>query len=425
MEEGFYMTTKELSRAELFARIKEKRLTQIKAAEILNLSLRQVQRLYAGYKQAGVKALISKKRGKPSNNRLPDLLKTRILELVTCEAYTGFGPTFMHEKLAQYHGITISVEALRQLMILSEVWKSNQKGRPIVHQQRLRRARSGELVQIDGSHHAWFENRARPCVLIVFIDDATGRIHAKFFESETTAAYLITTWEYIEKYGRMRAVYPDRHGIFRVNTPGCPKKDCLTQYGRALKELDIELICANSPQAKGRVERANKTLQDRLIKELRLAGISTIEEANVFLPGFLEEYNGKFSRQPRDARDAHRELLTEQHLERVLCVKDLRKVSKNLEIQYENVIYQLEGDRLRGVVITVLKGVNDNSLRLEYKGKELTFKVIGEQEYQGRIVTSKEIDRFFRTKQIRQVASHHPWKQEGKATARKKQYMAL
>ena len=240
------MTEKEVSRANIFSEISQKKVSKTRAAEILGLSPRHVGRLYAEFKKSGLVVLISRQRGKPSNHQLPPILKARVSELVTCKSYEGFGPTFMCEKLEELHGIIISVETTRQIMAQIGVWKINQKKHPVLHQQRKRRARFGELVQIDGSPHAWFEDRGDACVLIVFIDDATGRTYGKFFESETTEAYMITVQEYITKYGRPCAFYSDKYGVFRINKPGCLKKELLTQFGRACKELNIELICANS-----------------------------------------------------------------------------------------------------------------------------------------------------------------------------------
>jgi transposase len=250
MIEGVYMTTKELSRAEVFLKIKNKQLSQTQAAQELNLSLRQIQRVYRQYKTEGVKALSSKKRGKQSNHQLNPFVKSRIEELITCDTYLGFGPLFMCETLEKRHGIKVSKETIRQLMIANCVWNIKVKKRPVIHQQRQRRARTGELVQIDGSPHDWFEDRGDRCTLIVFIDDATGQIHARFVETETTYGYMKTAWEYFIKYGKPLALYSDKHNIFRINIPNCNKKDQLTQFGRAIKELDIKLICASSPQAK-------------------------------------------------------------------------------------------------------------------------------------------------------------------------------
>jgi transposase len=349
MDKGIFMTEQAVDRANLFAEISQKKISQTGAAKVLGLSVRQVQRLYAAFLKEGVKALASHRWGKPGNRQLPPFLRARVLELVTCEKYTGFGPTFMCEKLEELHGIKISRETTRKLMIQTGVWEVDKKKRLVIHQQRPPRARFGELLQIDGSPHAWFEDRGESCVLIVFIDDATKRTYGKFFESETTEAYMTVTEEYIKKYGRWEVAYSDKHGIFRVNTPGCTKRESLTQFGRALKELGIRLMCANSPQAKGRVERMNQTLQDRLVKEMRLVGINDIHRANEFLLTFWDPFNEKFSIPPRNPVSAHRPLLPEHRLERILCKKENRKISKNLEIQYNNVIYQITLDKPLGI----------------------------------------------------------------------------
>ena len=247
------------------------------------------------------------------------------MELVACEAYFGFRPTFMTEKLEELHQIKISRETTRQIMIESGVWMAKNKKSPVIHQQRERRHCCGELVQIDGSPHAWFEDRGEPCTLLVYIDDATGRTYGKFAEAETTAAYMIATREYIKKYGRPLAFYSDKYSVFRINIPGSTRKESLTQFGRALKELEIKLIYANSPQAKGRVERANQTLQDRLVKELRLRNISTIEEGNRYLEEFFCKHNEKFMMNPKKEIDLHQAALPDDALDKILCMKEYRK----------------------------------------------------------------------------------------------------
>jgi hypothetical protein len=420
MEEGLYMSNRELSRLEIFQKINHQRITQVQAAVVLSLSLRQIQRLYSNFKKQGAKALVSKKRGIRGNHRLPDIIRKRILELVTCEQYSGFGPTFMNEKLSERHNISVSVEITRQFMIQSGVWKAKKEKRPVIHQQRKRRARFGELLQIDGSPHAWFENRGEPCVLIVFIDDATGRTFGKFFESETTRAYMITMREYITRFGRPLACYSDKHGIFKINQPNCVKSECETQYGRALRELEIDLIYAHSPQAKGRVERTNGTLQDRLVKEMRLAGISSIEEANSFLQMYWDKYNERFSIEPEDKNDAHTPLLREHELERILCMKHSRVVSKNLEVQFECTVYQIVPEKaprgLRGSRVDVLEALN-GKISIEHQGKSLEFREFKTQVHNGVEIDPKEIDRFLKEKKARKVPYHHPWRQEGRARA--------
>jgi transposase len=418
MEGGINMTEQEKNRADLFSQISQKNISQTEAAKQLGLSLRHVQRLYALYRKIGLSALVSRHRDRPSNHQLPAFFKARIRELVTCEQYSGFGPTFMCEKLEQRHGLKVSKETTRQLMIQSGVWGAKKKKSPVIHQQRKRRARCGELLQIDGSLHAWFEDRGDPCTLNVYIDDATGRTFGKFSEAETTEAYMIVTEEYIKKYGRWMAAYSDKHGIFRVNKPGCDRRENLTQFGRALKELGIELICANSPQAKGRVERANQTLQDRLVKELRLAGINDIEKGNAFLLTFWDEYNARFSVPPEDPRDVHRPLLPEQDLKKILCTKEYRKVSKNHEISYKSVVYQILLDKpysnLRGATVTISEGLQ-GEIAIEHRGKLLHFRKFLEQEFAGEVVSAKEIDRFLSKKMTRRKISHsHPWKKQGR-----------
>lgn len=409
MNEGYYMTDIEMFRANTCSEIAQKKKTQAEAAQILGISLRQAQRLYATFRKKGMAGLGSKQRGRASNRQLDPFVKARVLELIACERYRGFRPTFMCEKLKQLHDIKVSVETVRQLMMETNIWKGRSQKRPIIHQQRKRRARCGELVQIDGSPHHWFEDRGGPCTLIVYIDDATGRTYGKFFESETTKAYMTVTAEYIKKYGRMEAAYSDKHAIFRINTPGCTHRESLTQFGRALQELDIKLICANSPQAKGRVERANQTLQDRLVKEMRLAEIDDIDSANHFLLTFWSDYNTKFSIEPEDYRDAHRELLPEHNLDKTLCKKEYRKVSKNLEVQYNNVIYQIKTDQpnrsLIRAMVTIREDVN-GEVSMEYQGKPLRIQLYAQQLSQGEIVTAKEIDRFLRERPKKRLSAH-------------------
>lgn len=426
MCEGVYMTKKELGRAEVLSRVKEKRMTQRQAATQLCLSLRQLQRQYKLYCEEGVLALASKKRGRGSNNKLPETIRQAVCEIVTQSKYNGFGPTLMSEKLEELHNIKISRETTRQIMIASGVWISKREKRPIIHQQRQRRARMGELLQIDGSPHAWLEDRDEPCNLLVFIDDATGRTYGKFFEAETTAGYMQTMQEYIARYGAPLAVYSDKHSIFRINHGQGTKKENFTQFGRALNELDIELIYANSPQAKGRVERANQTLQDRLIKELRLAGINSMSEANKFLETFWDKYNEKFAVSPAYAEDAHREITSEVDLTRILCEKQERVISKNQEFQFENVIYQVVPEKrhiaLAGTKVTIIRGL-DGALSFEHKGNPLTVRKYNEQIPGAVELSRKELDHYFRTRGHK-VAKHHPWLQEGRVEARMRSYRA-
>ena len=427
MNEGVYMTQKELDRVKVLMKVSEKKLKQTQAAIELNLSLRQVQRLCKLYKTQGIAAIASKKGGKASNRKLPESIRVQVSDVIVGALYVGFGPTLMSEKLEELHGIKISRESVRQLMIENETWSVVKEKRPVIHQQRQRRARSGELVQIDSSPHAWFEDRGERCNLLVFIDDATGRTYGKFFESETTAGYMQMMFEYIKLYGKPLVLYSDKHAIFRINSGDSTRKDNFTQFGRALKELDIGLIYANSPQAKGRVERANQTLQDRLIKEMRLAGISTMEEANKFLDSFWDKYNKRFSVLPRCSEDAHRKIGTEVDLSKILCMKQERTVSKNLEFQFENEIYQIMLEKpcksLIRAKITAIRRL-DGSLFFEYQGKSLPVRKYAEQQSFGPEVSSKELEYYFQKRNTRKVPESHPWRQEGRAAKRQREYWA-
>jgi transposase len=415
VREEAYMTKKEVFRAEIFVRIAQGHISKTQAAHELNISLRHVLRLNKEYGRIGREALLSKRRGKPSNHQLPNKVTERVIDLVAREAYAGFRPTFMCEKLFELHRIKLSKETVRRLMIQAGVWSAKSKKRPVVHQQRTRRARYGELVQIDGSPHDWFEGRGERCSLLVYIDDATGRTYGKFAPTESSEAYMDTTREYIKKIGMPRCFYSDKHGIFRINRPGYTKEMALTQFGRALKELNIELICANSPQAKGRVERANLTLQDRLVKDMRLAHVTNIEEANQFLEksAYWARFNKKFARQPVSKENAHRSMPLGCNLEEVLCFKETRVVTKNLELQYDNVLYQiLPEDWSRGLCgarVSIIKKL-DGSIFIEYKGRKIRFREYGKQICAGPEIDSKQIDRFLREKLPRVVPANHPWK---------------
>lgn len=252
------------------------------------------------------------------------------------ENYIDFGPTFAAEKLAEDHGLKVSREALRKLMQDAGIWPSR-KQRRTFHQPRLRRECYGELIQIDGSDHRWFEDRGPTCTLLVFIDDATSRLmQLRFVTPESTFSYFEALDLYLAAHGRQVAFYSDKHTVFHVANQSAKSGHGMTQFGRALNALNIEILCANSSQAKGRVERANRTLQDRLVKELRLAGISDMEAANGFLPGFTVRCNAKFAKVPRCADNLHRAMNIEpDQLRDVFCFRDERRVGAQLAFSYE------------------------------------------------------------------------------------------
>ena len=386
------MSQRELTRLEVLQRVKRKSLRQRQAAELLSLSVRQVKRLSKLYQAGGAAALISKRRGQPSNNRLPEKTTKQARELLRTR-YHDFGPTLAHEKLT-IEGVSVSVETVRQLLIGEGLWQVKRARRPVIHQLRERRARLGELIQIDGSPHDWFEGRAPKCTLLVFVDDATSRLmHLQFVEAETTFNYFAAVRSYITSYGKPLAFYSDKFSVFRVNIRNALSGTGLTQFGRGMKELDIELICAHSPQAKGRVERANQTLQDRLTKELRLLGISSIAEANAYLPEFIQQYNARFAVPPRCTESAHRPLQPGEDLDRVLTLCERRTLSKNLTLSYNNVIYQIKTKRATYTMRSAHVEVRETStgeITIEYKGRPLEHSVYREQEqHQAKVVPSK------------------------------------
>lgn len=321
MDKLLTMSKKELSRLEVMQRLEEKRLKQREAAEILGISQRHVRRLLRTYRHDGESGLISKRRGSPSNNRLSSEVTVKVMDLIY-KRYHDFGPTLAHEKLTDSHGLQISRESVRGLMIAEGLWKPKELKRSPVHQMRERRACLGELVQIDGSPHKWFEERGPACNLLVFIDDATGKLLELYFTpGETTFGYFAASKRYLTRCGKPVALYSDKNSIFKVNIKNALSGNGMTQFGRAMKELDIEIICANSPQAKGRVERAIQILQDRLVKELRLRAISTIDAANEYVIEYMHDYNGRFAVQPRSSHDTHRSLQPEEDLAQVFTLQ--------------------------------------------------------------------------------------------------------
>ena len=326
--------------------------------------------------------------------------------------YEGFGATLACEKLVGLDGLKISDESVRQLMIAEGLWKPRKARKAVVHQMRVRRACFGELVQIDGSPHDWFEGRAPACSLLVFIDDATGKLgQLSFVKSESFFSYSTAARAYFERHGKPVAFYSDKHGIFRVNQSASGTSDALTQFGRAMQQLGIQIICAHTPQAKGRVERVIQTLQDRLPKELRLRNISAWEAGNAFLPEFVDEFNLRFAVQPRSDLDAHQPLSDQDDLDQILTWQETRTLSKNLSLQFRKTVYQIQTQRptyaLRHAAVTVCLGALENILIL-YKGQPLDYTVFHRQTQQSQIVDTKQLNFAVRKPHI--PASDHPWR---------------
>lgn len=418
-KEHFKMSTKETNRISVIENLANGKVKARQAAQNLGISIRQVRRLKKSFVRFGITGLIHKGRGRSGNRAIPKKEIERVLTIVQ-DKYSDFGPTFALEKLKENHGVLFGRETLRLAMIEKGIWKPKKKRYIIIHQQRRRRDREGELIQLDGSPHLWFEDRGPSCTLLVFVDDATGKLkHLMFAKAETTNDYFRAMSVYIRKFGKPVALYVDKHGVFRINTKrsgmaACEDSNGLTQFGRAMQELGITIIFANTPQAKGRVEKMNRTLQNRLVKEMRLKGISSMAKGNAFLVEFMDTFNRKFAHEPFSKEDAHLVLLPSENLGNILLKKETRILSKNLEFQHKNHLYQLTTDRplysMRHAPITILEDW-DGNIRVYYKGQGLKFKVVEKLPFL-KIADAKEIYQDVE-KVLREPwkpAKDHPWR---------------
>jgi transposase len=369
------MSLKEVSRLGVIRQVLDDGLSQAQAAQLLGLSTRQIKRLCRCVRDSGAQGLISRRRGQPSHRQVASLQRERFVGLVR-EHYADFGPQLAHEYLRRDHGFGWSVETLRGWMIQAGVWKPKRRRAQRVHPSRERRPCLGELVQIDGSHHDWFEGRSAKCCLIAFIDDATGRVlGARFFEQETTQGYLAVLYALMQRHGAPLALYSDRHGIFTKSAPEDAKP---TQFERALLQLQIEPICAHSPQAKGRVERLFQTLQDRMCKAMRLQGIDSIEQANSWLAEYLGEHNGRFAVQARQPLDMHRPWGgTTAALADICSLHHQRQLSAQGACKFEGAILQLLPSQTHAPKARAMVNIAqhaDGTLHLSYRGQLLGFR---------------------------------------------------
>ena len=377
------MSKRDLQRIEVLTEVLAGRRTTESAAGVLGVSLRQTQRLLARYQDGGGASLIHRSRGRTASNRLSDGVRDYVVELVR-QNYRDFGPTLAAEALLERHGVEVSRETVRKWMAEAGLWLSR-KQRNTFHQPRLRRESYGELVQIDGSEHRWFEHRGEPCTLLVFIDDATSKLlQLRFVPSESTASYFEVLQGYLQTHGCPVAFYSDKHSVFRVNRPEAKGGQGMTQFGRALAELNIEIICANSSQAKGRVERANRTLQDRLVKELRLAGISDMERGNAFLSRFVERYNERFSVRAAKSENSHRPLhVLVNKLNDILCHREQRYIGAQLTFHYDRKQIILEQTELsKGLAgkYVELYDFTDRPLEVRWKGMLLPYRIFSKDQ---------------------------------------------
>jgi hypothetical protein len=333
------LSQRELDILKVLAPVLQGQRTQAEAARLLDITSRHVRRLVQRLRLGGDTAIVHGLRGRPSNRGVDAQLRQRVLQAYR-DHYHDFGPTLAREKLAE-HGLDVGLETLRQWLMAADLWQPHRR-RDTHRQRRQRRACFGELLQMDTSLHDWIEGRGESMVLVNMIDDATSRVDSGFYEGETVEAHMDLLGRWIRRFGRPRALYTDRDSIFESQSKGRGDPDGQTQFSRALKELDIDLILARSPQAKGRVERFFQTAQDRWVKEMRLTGVSTRAAANALLQSCLiADFNQRFTVTPASSNDAHRPLGREHNLAAILSLQYERVVTNDYVIRFENRFYQI------------------------------------------------------------------------------------
>jgi transposase len=407
------MTREELKRKTIIEQAIEKRITQKGGAERLGISERHFRRMIRRYRKQGEEGLVSGHRRKASNNRMKESKRAEITKFINDPIFEGFGPTLLNEKLEQYLGVKISKESMRQIMIEEKKHTPKIKKTKTLHLPRERRERRGELVQIDGSYHAWLEERAAKACLLLFVDDATSAVlAAKFVDYESFYAYGELCKTYFLSSGLPVAFYSDKFSVFRVNSRSGIHKEAITQFTRALNTLGIELICANSPQAKGRVERANGTFQDRLVKELRLQRIDNYQDANAYLPAFLDFYNRKFAVLPRSVEDVHATLDPTIDLDFLFAVHDTRTITKSLQIRFNGITYQIMTNRpaqyLYGREVLIIEK-QSGAISAYLNNTLLNLQIVLEQPKQARVVSAKS-----HKSKAHSPSCNHPWRTYGR-----------
>ena len=401
-EDIIMLSRREVNRLHIIKRAIEKEIKQREAAEILLLTERQIRRLIKRIRKEGDSGIAHKSRGKESNRRIPKKLKSKAIKLYRGK-YQGFGPTLASEKLSELDGIRVNDETLRKWLIDSGDWQKVRKGRKH-HQWRERKHHFGEMIQIDGSHHDWFEGRGPKCVFMGYIDDATGKVIGHFYEYEGTYPAMDSFRRYINKYGLPVSVYLDKHTTYKSpeKTALTGTEELLSQFERAMQELGVRVIHAHSPQAKGRIERLFKTLQDRLIKEMRLRGIKSIDEANKFLQEYLPRYNRKFAVSAKEKADLHRDIPKDIKLDHILCLKTERVVRNDSTVAYNSKLYQLK-DKVKTTKVVIVETFN-GSLVILAENKDVNFEEITERP--------KKMHRPKRIQSRKPImpAANHPWR---------------
>jgi transposase len=400
------MSTKELKRVQVIQQALGKKIKQVEAAQVLGLSDRQIRRLVKRVEAEGERGLVHRSQGRCSNRAIDGRIKARILKLYEAR-YSDFGPTLAAEKLAERNGIAVSDETLRLWLLQAGITHFKRRARR--HRRwRERKRHAGQMIQMDGSHHDWLEGRGPACVLMGYIDDATGRVFARFYAYEGTIPAMDSFQRYARRYGLPMSVYLDQHSTYKSTAKPTIEEQLqglkpMSQFERALGELGVQVLHANSPQAKGRIERLFGTFQDRLIKEMRLAGIQTIDEANRFLQGYLPTYNRRFSVKPVEAVDLHRPSPASRDLEGILCLKAQRVLRNDFTVAYHGKLYQIEeANRAKQVS---LEERLDGTLRITHRGKPLRYR-----EIQTRPIRVQEPVEKKRISQTSPPSGEHPWR---------------
>jgi len=375
------MTKRELERWQVIQRVLRGELTQLLAGEALGLSERQVRRMVKKVRRRGARALAHASRGRESPRKMVEALEDRIAEIIRSR-YQDFSPLHVAEKLSERHRIEVSREKVRQVMMAKGLWR-RRRYRKVAHIWRERKHHLGEMVQMDGSHHDWLEGRGPWMVLMGYVDDATGRFYGRFYDHEGVYPAMDSLRRYIELYGLPLALYLDKHSTYKTTRQADieellqDKQQAETQFERAVSELGIQVIHAHSPQAKGRVERSFRTLQDRLVKEMRLAGVKTLEEANRFLERWLPLYNRRFAREALEPGDLHRPLPKSVVLSDVLCIKGFRTVNEGYLVKWRgrSLVLEKPSLTLRRQKLVVLERF-DGRLTLRFKNRDLRYREV-------------------------------------------------
>lgn len=417
MEKGIIiLSKKEIDRLATIHRVIDKRLTQIAAAEILHLTDRQIRRILKKVKTGGDKAVAHGNRGKASSKKMPAVMENRILSIVEKEYY-DFGPLLASEKLLERNKIHVSREKLRQLMISRDIWHPNVKSRAQIHQWRERKSFYGELIQMDGSQHDWLEGRASKMTLMAYIDDATNKVFARFYEYEGVFSAMDSFKRYINKFGLPCCVYFDRHSTYKTTRQPSLEEElkgefAKTQFARALSELGVNRIYARSPQAKGRIERTFETLQDRLIKEMRLAKISNIDAANNFIETYLDKFNTRFSLAPLKKSNLHKSNPQNFALDEIFCIKEHRTIANNYSFQLKNRLFIISKPSItmKKQRICVMK-MFDGRILAKLKNKYLEIVEVTSKDLFAIAKVQKATQRFLRKQRVvYKPPLNHPWR---------------